>query len=89
MRVNALQIRQSFGKILKQLMSGDEPIIIEKAREPVAVLISLKTFQERFVDLQEQEKRDELLSRFKKAGQKPKLNSTEVLRQLRYADKNH
>ena len=50
MKVNALQVRQSFGKILKRLNKEKEPILIEKGREPVAALISLKDYKERFID---------------------------------------
>ena len=82
--VNALQIRQSFGKILKRLQSHDEPIIVEKGRKPVAVLISLKTFQERFIDYREQKKRQELLRTFTDSASLPAEDSLAVLRDLRY-----
>lgn len=84
MKVNALQVRQSFGKILKKLVASDEPIIIEKGRRPVAVLISLKTFEERFIDRREKEKRDELLKRFEKLSDVPARPTLEVIRELRY-----
>ncbi|MBI1862453.1 MAG: type II toxin-antitoxin system Phd/YefM family antitoxin [Deltaproteobacteria bacterium] len=84
MKVNALQVRQSFGKILKKLIASDEPIIIEKGRLPVAVLISLKTFQERFIDYREQQKKEAVLERFKKAAVESKTDSLKALRELRY-----
>ncbi len=84
MKVNALQIRQSFGKILKKLQASDEPIIVEKGRIPVAVLISLKTFKERFIDYREVQKRKELLELFKKSAVESHTDSLKTLRELRY-----
>jgi prevent-host-death family protein len=49
-RVNALQLRQSLGKVVAALQRTGEPIILEKGRRPVAALISLRDFQERFVE---------------------------------------
>lgn len=84
MKVNALQIRQSFGKILKLLQQSDEPIVVEKGREPVAVLISLKMFKERFIDYREKQKRDEILKRFTNSASKPTRNTLDELREIRY-----
>ncbi len=58
-RVNALTIRQSLGQVLDDL-DDDGPILVEKGRRPRAVLISLKDFEERFVDRQALEARREL-----------------------------
>ena len=88
MKVNALQIRQTFGKILKKLQATDEPIIVEKGREPVAVLISLKTFQERFIDYREQSKREELWQALRDAAVPAKNSSLSVLRELRYGSRD-
>ncbi len=84
MKVTALQIRQSLGKILEMLQATDEPIVVEKGRTPVAVLISLKTFRERFVDYREKEKRDRLLADVRDAAQKASEPSVRALRDLRY-----
>lgn len=84
MKTNALQLRQSLGKILKKLAASKEPIIIEKNREPVAVLISYKTFKERFIDYQEQKKIKELLQAFEDELTPAAVSSLEVLRELRY-----
>lgn len=83
-KVNALQIRQSLGKILEKLHKDGEPIIVEKGREAVAVLISIKTFRERFLDYREKQKRDEILRRFQSTGEIAKESSLDVLRELRY-----
>ncbi len=84
MKVNALQVRQSLGKILDKLKKMDEPIIIERGREPVAVLISLKAFRERFVDYREEQKRRELLEAFRQNAVKPSMDSLAALREIRY-----
>lgn len=88
LNVNALQMRQSFGKILKKLQKRNEPIIVEKGRKAVAVLISLKTFQERFIDYREQKKREELIRCFANAAIAPAEDSLAVLHDLRYGE-NH
>jgi PHD/YefM family antitoxin component YafN of YafNO toxin-antitoxin module len=88
MKVNALQVRQSFGSILKTLDKTGEPIVIEKNRHPVAVLISLKTFHERFIDLQEKGKRQLLMERFRKAASHADLDSLQVLREARYGSRD-
>lgn len=84
MKVTALQIRQSLGKILKRLNSLNEPIVIEKGREPVAVLLSLKTFRERFVDYREEQKREQLLKAFAEHAVRSGEDSLAALRTLRY-----
>lgn len=83
-KVNALQIRQSFGKILKNLQKKGEPVLIEKGRNPVAVLISLKTFKERFIDYREKEKREALLQLAQESATPASDRSIDVLRGLRY-----
>lgn len=83
-KVTALEIRQRFGGVLKKLQKKDEPILIEKGREPVAVLISLKTFNNRFIDFREKEKRDELVRLARASATKSPLDSLTVIRELRY-----
>lgn len=60
-RVNALEMRQSVGKVLRQLEKGGEPIIIERRRQPAAVLISLDDYAKRFADRDADEKREEIV----------------------------
>jgi PHD/YefM family antitoxin component YafN of YafNO toxin-antitoxin module len=49
-KVNALELRQSLGKVISLLERGGKPILIERGRKPAAVMISLGDYQERFVD---------------------------------------
>ena len=84
MNVNALKIRNEFGRVLESLKKSGEPIIIEKNRIPVAVLISLEDFQNRFIDYREKEKKKEIISLFRKNLVKSKKNSLKEIRNLRY-----
>jgi prevent-host-death family protein len=83
--VTALEMRQSVGKVLRQLEKGGEPIIIERRRRPAAVLISLDDYEERFADRDVDEKRKEIVRsilalRFKAPSGKTTLD---LLRDLR------
>ena len=84
MNVNALKIRKEFGRVLDSLNESGEPIIIEKNRIPVAVLISLEDFQNRFIDYRETEKKKEIITLFRKNLVKSKKNSLKEIRKLRY-----
>ncbi len=83
-KVNALKVRQAFGKILKTLQKKNQPILIEKGRNEVAVLIPIKAFRERFIDFQEKEKRSQILKTARESATKAKQNSLKLLRALRY-----
>lgn len=48
--MNVVQLRQSVGKAVAALEKNGEPIILDKGRRSVAVLISLQDFEERFVE---------------------------------------
>jgi prevent-host-death family protein len=61
-RVNALELRQSLGKVVRRLEKDGAPILLERGRRPVAVLISLRDFEERFVERAAAEARDALLA---------------------------
>jgi len=61
-KVNALQLRQSLGKVVATLQRTGEPVILEKGRRPVAALISLRDFQERFVEKAAAEARERILA---------------------------
>jgi len=84
MTINALKLRQSLGKVLDKVKKSDEPLIIEKGREPIAVLISFKAFEERFVDYREEQKRHELLEAFRRSAVKPAVNTLKAVREIRY-----
>jgi len=84
-KVNALQLRQSLGRVLQRLEKNGEPILLEKDRKPAAVIISLEDFHKRFVDVEADRKRVEMVERIKKARLRtPKGVSTlDLLREVR------
>lgn len=83
-KVNALELRQSLGKVIAQLEESGEPILVEKGRRPVAVLISLKDFRERFSELDAAEDRDELIRRMEElAASAPVVDRTPVVEMIR------
>jgi len=49
-KVNALQLRQSLGAVAAALERTGEPILLERGRKPIGVIVSVKDFQERFVE---------------------------------------
>ncbi len=84
--VNALRLRQSLGKVLKQLEKGSSPIFIERNRQRVAVLVSIKDFSERFADRKAMAERERLVQEihaFRKKQKSSSLDSLSILRELR------
>jgi hypothetical protein len=47
--INAVQLRQSLGRLAATLKQTGEPILLKVGREAVGVIISLRDFRERFV----------------------------------------
>jgi len=83
--VNALELRQSLGRVLRQLERGGAPILVQRGRQPAAVLISLHDYQERFAERDADERRRAIVARIKAAQfTAPKGWTTlELLRDLR------
>jgi prevent-host-death family protein len=86
-KVNALELRQSLGRVLKRLEKTGRPILLEKDRKPAAVIISLEDFRTRFVDVEADRRRIEIVDKIKSATLKaPKGRSAvDVLREVRGA----
>lgn len=84
-KVNALQLRQSLSKIMNKLQRSGGPIILERGRKPVAVIISLEDFKKRFVEKDADEKRLEVQRKILSLARKSavKTSAETVLRQLR------
>src|SRR5207244_9176517 len=59
---NALQLRRTLGKVLRKLERDGKPILVEKGRKPKAVLISLRDYNERFVNAIAADEREALVS---------------------------
>jgi len=66
-KTNALKIRQSLGKVLRELNRDGEPILVEKDRKPAAVLISLEDYQRRFADMDGDSLRGEIIKMIRTA----------------------
>jgi PHD/YefM family antitoxin component YafN of YafNO toxin-antitoxin module len=84
-KTNALALRQNLGSIIDQLLQQGEPILVEKGRHPVAVLISLEDYRKRFVDVAADIQRRELVEKICKANIKlpPGKSSIEIVREIR------
>ncbi len=87
MKVTALELRHRLGEVLETLDREQVPIIIEKGRKPRAVLIPLRLYRERFVDLQEKELREQLVREFRDHPVPVVRDTIAELRRLRYGDK--
>jgi len=83
--VNALQLRQSLGRVLQRLAKTGRPILLEKDRKPAAVIISLEDYRTRFVDVEADRRRTEMVERIKAAALRPPKGHTtlDLLRELR------
>ncbi len=83
--VNALELRQSLGRIIARLRRNKAPILLKKGKEPVAVLISLEDFQERFAEQDAGERRKQILVEIDAMARRSVDNrgAAEVLRDLR------
>ncbi|RMH59092.1 MAG: type II toxin-antitoxin system Phd/YefM family antitoxin [Candidatus Hydrogenedentota bacterium] len=86
MKVTALKLRQHLGEILARLEKTNDPILIEKRGKPRGVLISFQSFQERFIDQQDIERRQALINLFRHRPPRPKHRSLAALRALRYGE---
>lgn len=84
-KTNALKLRQNLGAVIRKLKTIGKPILVEKGREPVAVLISLEDYKKRFVDQTADELRTQIVQEIK--GIKLKLpshiKSVDLVRELR------
>ncbi len=83
--VNALQLRQSLGKVLDHLERHGDPILVCRRRTPAAALVSLKDYRERFVDREADERRREVVARLRRLKfESPARGTTlDILRDLR------
>ena len=83
--VNALELRQSLGKVLDQLERNGMPILVCRGRTPAAALVSLKDYRERFVDRDADDRRRLVVARLKQLRfDSPATGTTlDLLRDLR------
>jgi prevent-host-death family protein len=83
--VNALTLRQSLGKVLRQLAKGGAPVLVEQRGRPAAALISIDDYEKRFVDRTADDKRRQVVARIRelKFESKPGRTTLDMLRDLR------
>ena len=83
--VNALELRQSLGKILDRLERHGAPIVVCRRRTPAAALVSLKDYHERFVDREADQRRRDVVAKLKQLKFEPPPAGTtlDMLRDLR------
>lgn len=84
-KTNALQLRQNMGALIDKLRATGEPILLEKDRTPVGVIISIDDYKKRFVDIDADIARKEIIEKIKAAKIKlPKgKSSLDLIRDLR------
>jgi len=85
-KVNALGLRQSLGKVVAALERDGEPILLEKGRQPVGVIVSLRDFRERFAEKVASEERAQILEEMDRLATRSRDRRTavEILRGLRH-----
>ena len=83
--VNALELRQSLGRVLDRLERDGGPILVCRRRTPAAALVSLRDYRERFVDREADERRRDVVARVRRLKFEPPTAGTtlDVLRDLR------
>lgn len=88
--VNALRIRQNMGAVIQELQKTGEPILLEKGRLPVAVLISLADYKKRFVDVIADSARRRIIDEIKASQLQlpPNTSSLQLIQDLRYDSSN-
>ena len=83
--VNALELRQSLGKVLDQLEHDGKPILVCRRRAPAAALVSLKDYRERFADGAADDQRRDVVAGLKRLKFNSPASGTtlDILRDLR------
>ena len=84
-KVNVLQLRQSLSKVLRLLNSTGEPVLLERARKPAAVLISLEDFEKRFVEVEASLRRQQVVESIKKMARPSSVHESaeSIIRRFR------
>lgn len=84
----ALQQRCDRGPDIESCIAIEKsggPILLEKDRRPAAVIISLEEYQTRFVDVEADRRRAEMVERIERADLElpPGVSSLDLLREIR------
>jgi PHD/YefM family antitoxin component YafN of YafNO toxin-antitoxin module len=81
-KINTRGLRQSLTKVLSALQKSGEPILLERGKKPIGVIITLRDFEERFVEKAAAEARDRILEQINKMAI-PSENPESVVKILR------
>ncbi|MBI5504498.1 MAG: type II toxin-antitoxin system Phd/YefM family antitoxin [Deltaproteobacteria bacterium] len=86
--INALQLRQSLGKVVAALEKTGEPILLERGRKPVGVIVSIQDFQERFVEKSATAERKKIFDEIARLAiaSRDRTPVAKILRELRDSD---
>lgn len=85
-KANALELRRALGRVLARLERDGKPIVIEKGREPKAVLISIRDYRERFADVEAAEEREQLaedILALRARTRRSRRSAVDLVRELR------
>jgi prevent-host-death family protein len=85
-KANALELRRALGRVLARLERDGKPIVIEKGREPKAVLISIRDYRERFADVEAAEEREQLaedILALRARSRRSRRSAVDLVRELR------
>ena len=80
---NAIDVRRSLGRVLAELEDGGEPVVVERTGKPVAVLVSIRDFRERFGDATAREEREALVEEILRDRPKPASKSRSAVASVR------
>lgn len=82
---SALQLRQSLGRVIARLKRSGEPVLLTKDRKPVAVMISIADYEERFSEKAASDRRRQILAEVDAAVRNSvdKRDAATLLRELR------
>jgi PHD/YefM family antitoxin component YafN of YafNO toxin-antitoxin module len=81
--VNAAELRQSLGRLVRNLERKGEPILLKLGSRPVGVIVSLRDFEERFAFRAAREKRRKLVEEIlqdRRPGEIPVQQALDELR---------
>ena len=70
-KTNALHLRQNLGSILKLVEKPGNSVLIERNRQPAAVIINIEDYKLRFVDQVADQRRKDLVESILKSKYKP------------------
>ena len=83
--ITMLDLRQSLSKVALQMEQTGEPMLLARGKTPVAVLISLKDYEERFAEVSAKNARRQLLGEIDAMAKKSSVSeaTSSILKKAR------